>query len=291
MENRKRGLLPLFIAVSLSAELLFLSYNQTSYQTKLGTPATLDITSSYAVGVGVKPIYQGGVIGATLTYTVTVANVGTSNDSYDLGASDDAGWGPSLSENFLEVPAGENRIVILSVNIPSGAICTIDNITVTATSKSDNTVNDNEIFFAHRGKATFGLHWKYCTDLWGVTLDLDLYLRDDSTNLIVQFYRYWDDYEGENLLWSGATPVRLMLKENILHPLGKGHVPEKVRLILTDNEGNLLQTIVSYVVTKSALFTKYINNKIFYPIVPLEGKICIFRKLSKIKAQFPFAPS
>jgi fimbrial isopeptide formation D2 family protein len=107
-------------------------------------------TFAYGVSVSISPNYQSGSPGATLTYTVTVTNIGTENDNYDLVVSDDLGWGLTLSDNVLEVPAGGNRTTTLSVTIPENAEnCTEDNIIVVATSQSDNTISDDGICVAH----------------------------------------------------------------------------------------------------------------------------------------------
>jgi PGF-pre-PGF domain-containing protein len=102
------------------------------------------------VGVSISPSYQSSLPGATLNYTVAVVNTGGFTDNYALTVSDNSGWGPTLEDNLLEVPAGENRQTTLSVIIPAGAEnCTRDSITVTATSQTDNTVRDNASCIAH----------------------------------------------------------------------------------------------------------------------------------------------
>jgi len=104
----------------------------------------------YGVQVSISPSYQSGLSGTTLAYTITVSNTGNIIDNYDLAVSDDLGWGPSVYPLTLSVPAVDNRTATLSVAIPENAVgCTQDNITVTATSKSDNTVSDSDSCIAH----------------------------------------------------------------------------------------------------------------------------------------------
>jgi len=104
----------------------------------------------YAVSVSISPTYRSGAPGEELSYAVTVTNMGGLDDNYILTVSDDAGWGPTLWDNLLEVPAGESRQTTLSVTIPAGAEnCTRDNITVTVISQADNTVRDNASCIAH----------------------------------------------------------------------------------------------------------------------------------------------
>ncbi len=108
----------------------------------------------YKIGRGVEisisPSYQSGLPGATLTYLVTVNNTGSISETYNLTASDDAGWGPGVSPPTLAVPAGGNGAATLSVTIPSGtAECTRDNIRASVVSQSDPAVKDDDSCIAH----------------------------------------------------------------------------------------------------------------------------------------------
>ena len=98
-----------------------------------------------AVEVSISLVSQNGSPSATLTYTVTVTNTGSLADNYILAKSDNAGWRSTLSENFLaNVDNGASRTVTLTVTIPENAIWwTRDNITVVATSQTDNTVSNS----------------------------------------------------------------------------------------------------------------------------------------------------
>jgi len=103
-----------------------------------------NVLAVHDVEVSVSPSSQGGLNGATLNYTVTVVNTGNVSDTYDLSVGDSLGWGPSISPTSLTVPAGENRSATLSVTIPGNTTGgTQDTITVTATSRADNTVSDS----------------------------------------------------------------------------------------------------------------------------------------------------
>ena len=109
-----------------------------------------------AVGVSITPENQSGLPGATLTYTVTITNKGNVEDTYDLSVSDNAGWGPTLSENLLMVPIGENKQTKLNVMVPANApICTRDNIIITTTSRADSTVENSAKCVAHSGFLDF----------------------------------------------------------------------------------------------------------------------------------------
>jgi uncharacterized membrane protein len=98
------------------------------------------------VQVVITPPSQENENGRPLVYTVMVKNTGNvGQENFQLTKGDNAGWTPSLDNNFLLVPKGENKTTQLTVNIPSGAVPgTWDNIWVKATSQDDNAVFDNK---------------------------------------------------------------------------------------------------------------------------------------------------
>jgi hypothetical protein len=102
-------------------------------------------TGTMGVSVSISQTSQSGANGATLTYTVTVNNTGNASDNYSLTVTDDAGWSPSVSPtSLLNILSGSSGAATLSVTIPSGAVDgTIDSITVTATSQTNNTVENS----------------------------------------------------------------------------------------------------------------------------------------------------
>jgi uncharacterized repeat protein (TIGR01451 family) len=104
------------------------------------------------VDVSISPDYQSSLPGEILTYTVTATNHGCVEDTYDLIKGDDAGWGDNvtLDNDWLVVPAGENRTTTLHVHVPDDATpCTEDNITVTARSQENTEVENGASCVAH----------------------------------------------------------------------------------------------------------------------------------------------
>jgi len=98
------------------------------------------VTIGMGVEVTISPSEKTGLPGESLSFTVTIKNTGDADDSYDLTVNDDAGWGATLSENMLTIPAGGNITVVVSVTIPSDAIDGDSTaITVTAISRGDPT--------------------------------------------------------------------------------------------------------------------------------------------------------
>jgi uncharacterized membrane protein len=110
------------------------------------------VTTFRGVSVSISPGYKSGPNGATLTYTVTVKNTGNVSDNYSLTVADNAGWSPSVLPTTLNLSAGSSGNATLSVTVPDNeANLAQDNITVTATSKGNAAVFDNESCLAHVG--------------------------------------------------------------------------------------------------------------------------------------------
>jgi len=236
--------------------------------------------------VSISPSENDGLPGETLNYEVTVKNTKDVPDNYLLENADDSGWTLKLENAVLEVPAGENRTTTLTVTIPENAEPgTEDNITVTATSMADNTMSDNDSCIAHviSPKAEFSL-----VTLYKVRLDLDLYLENGS-KLVVKFYTYTGDNQGENVVWENVTPARVTMLENVPHPSGLVPV-EFVRLVLTtDNENEVISTIASFTATKSVLASRYLKIKSDY-VKPGADRPALAAEYLQIKTQYIKAP-
>ena len=212
------------------------------------------------VEVSISPSSQSGLAGENLTYTVTVRNEGNVEDTFDLSASDNEGWGPILDNGSLSIPAGEIRTTALTVPIPKNAVgCTDDNITVTATSQADPSVSNNASCIAHAvSKAEFSL-----ATLYKVNLDVDLWL-DNGSKLVVKFYDYGDAFENENVIKTFVTPPPQHVEENehARHPGidGKKKGVRKARLVLTtDDTEKVIATIENFTVCKADLEKRFME--------------------------------
>jgi len=245
---------------------------------------TLQVLSP-GVSVSISPHEKTGPPKAALTYIVTVTNLGTENENYDLTVSDNAGWDPALSDNLLEVSVGENGQSILTVTISENAIpCTEDIIMVAATSTVDNTVSDNDNCIAHviPPKAELSL-----VTLYKAGLDLNLYLENGS-KLVVKFYTYKSDNQGEDVVWENVTPAHVVLFENVPHPLGEP--VEEVILVLTgDNTENVISTIASFTAANDVLASRYLDIKLEYVQLGAD-RPALAAEYLKIKSQYVKAP-
>jgi len=97
----------------------------------------LVITGVGDVVLSVSPVSQGGAVGTTLSYTVSVQNLSSESVTYDLTTSDLDSWTISL-QGSLNVPAYSTRTATMSAVISSGASVGYSNtITVTVTSQLD----------------------------------------------------------------------------------------------------------------------------------------------------------
>ena len=96
------------------------------------------------VEISISPSKNSGSLGGILTYEVTVKNTSGGLDDYTLESSDNSGWALSLDNTLLTVPPGENGATTLRVTIPENVPLNVwDNITITAASQADNTVENS----------------------------------------------------------------------------------------------------------------------------------------------------
>jgi len=124
--------------------------------------------------------------------------------------------------------------------------------------------------------------------LYKVHLDLD-YWFGTGANLTVAFYTYDGEYQGNTTVWTGITPKRVVFSTNITHSQGKPI--EIVNLVLTDNFGNILQTIITFVVHRSDLFGRTAQIAMRWPFALLAERITLFKELTAICRQWPYAPT
>ena len=107
-----------------------------------------------SVSVSISPSTGTGEQGDDVTFTATVTNTGTLDDSYTLTVTDTAGWSPSISPSTLTLDAGDPGTATVTVTIPSGAADgATDTITVTATSQAVSTVSTSKTCTAIAGVA------------------------------------------------------------------------------------------------------------------------------------------
>jgi hypothetical protein len=98
-------------------------------------------------------------------------------------------------------------------------------------------------FHVNAGKVQFSP-----ASLYKVNLNIDVYLEQGS-RLVVKFYTYDDIFQAESMVWSGTTPTRVTLLEDVTHP-ENGPV-EKAALVLTDDENNALWIMTSFIMRRS----------------------------------------
>ena len=97
------------------------------------------------VEVLISPGFKHDLPEENVTFTVTVKNEGNVSDNYGLSVEDTKGWAPTLDNDSLVISENENETTTLRVHIPENAeLGMSDTIIVTATSRTDNTVTDND---------------------------------------------------------------------------------------------------------------------------------------------------
>jgi len=109
------------------------------------------------VSVSILPSENSALPGENVSFIVSVWNNGENDDNYNLTADDNAGWSLYIENEVLEVPSGGKRTTTLTVTIFENALAySEDNILVTATSQTDDTVNNNASCIA-RAKVVRGV--------------------------------------------------------------------------------------------------------------------------------------
>ena len=122
--------------------------------------------------------------------------------------------------------------------------------------------------------------------LFQVCVDLDVFI-EKSSKLVLKFYTYGGTYQGENVLWSGETTIRLALRENMPHPENKP-VEQIVLELVTDNSS---QTISRFVVTRGNLMGRITEIKSRWPYAAPEERSALVSEIIAIKSRWPYAPS
>jgi hypothetical protein len=247
---------------------------------------TLQIIPTRGVEVTIWPSENTGVPGGTLIYRITVKNTGNVEDNYVLTVSDNLGWEPTLSDNYLTIPAGENGTAALAVAVPENTTSGMeDNITVIAASLSDNEVSAAASCIARAESAS--VEFDLAT-LYEVGLSVSARLTEGS-KLVVKFYTYAGSYQGENVVWSGPTPDNVNFSITVPHPENKP--VENVRLDLTyDNTENVISTIASFIVTRGVLWGRILEIMNRWPFAPAAEKEALWGEIVAIMGRWPFAP-
>lgn len=233
----------------------------------------------------ISPGHGEGLPGATISYHVTILNIGNVEDTYDLTVSDTDGWDLSISPASLALAPSQSGFATLSVTVPENAtVGAKDNITVDATSQADPTVSASSSCTARRSEAAFWLE-----NLYKVGLGVDFYPNEGS-RLVVEFYTYEGDYQAESVVWTGSTPTHVAFLENVPHP--QGLPVEKVRLLLVDEAGAEIATVDIYTVIKTYLIIRMSQIKGMWPYAsPGPERTALIQEISGIKGQWPLAPS
>ena len=105
------------------------------------------------VSVSISPKSRTGQPETTLAYSVTVTNKGDLTDTYDLVATDTAGWTLDIENTVGPLSTGASDTVTLGVTVPDNAENGQDDmITVKATSQADNDVWGSDNCVAHVGE-------------------------------------------------------------------------------------------------------------------------------------------
>lgn len=118
-------------------------------------------------------------------------------------------------------------------------------------------------------------------------LKADLHLLN-GTSLKVFFYNYTGAYAANVTVWNGSTPMQVVISANVTHPLGEG--VKNATLVLTDNGGNVISSIASFVMYRSNLMQRLVTMDLDWPYASPEQQGAMAVEYSDIDKQWAHAP-
>ena len=108
----------------------------------------------------------------------------------------------------------------------------------------------------------------------------------EGSKLLIMFYDYSGSYDANLTVWTGATPANVTVCENYTRPFG---LPvENATLVVTDDLGNVLKTVKSFVVRRFHLMNRLGVLGVDWT-VPGADRTTIFREMVAIDLQWAYA--
>lgn len=95
---------------------------------------------AYGVVVSISPAVQSGVVGDTVSFTVSVQNLSTETTIYDLAVTDVEGWTTSLQSTITVWPYSTESAAMNVVISSATAVGASNTVTVTVTDQSDSAI-------------------------------------------------------------------------------------------------------------------------------------------------------
>jgi len=123
-------------------------------------------------------------------------------------------------------------------------------------------------------------------NLYAVTLDFDNYLLEGE-NLVAKFYDYSWNYQDETVVCSENIPGHVTLLENISCS-GRDAI-KRLRLVVVDNENNVISTIASFTVRRVDLEIRFTEIPLWWALA--ENKISHEMEFMEVPLYWALAPS
>lgn len=102
------------------------------------------------------------------------------------------------------------------------------------------------------------------------------------------FYSYFGVYQANITVWNGTIPSNVVLSKDVTHPLG---LPVEIAtLVLTNEAGDGISTLTTFIVYKSDLMERLVKLDEDWTYVSLEQRSNIFIEIVDIDSQWPYAP-
>jgi len=295
-----------FIDVGENMDPLHIAYFESSNWSAENERLYLEILSAAPeneVRVYVNPTFQGDRAGRVDNYVITVKNNGTSGKTYNLTIENTENWTRTLDSSSLWVSSGSENSTTLRVTIPSVAVCTLNKITITATSALNPSENDVTRCYAHRGEVDFKLDNKEARPnvrlggLYTLKTDFKLFVTDNSSGLVMYFYNYENEQENDTLppatVWS-VTPYNL--DNEVIGPIYVQHVGglygvKKAKLFLVDNAGNVISKVKGWVTIRDDLWTRLGTISTSWTYANPGERNALWKEIGDLSFQWVFAPT
>ncbi|MEM2703153.1 MAG: hypothetical protein QXR45_08335 [Candidatus Bathyarchaeia archaeon] len=109
-----------------------------------------------------------------------------------------------------------------------------------------------------------------------------------GSKLVAVFYDYHGNQRGNITVWKGVTPNWIVVCQDLWHP--NGEPLEKLSLLLTDENGLLIQNVTAITVLKSHLRDRLDKLKEMWGQASLLDRQAIMKEIAVIDLQMPYAP-
>ncbi|MFQ5999165.1 MAG: hypothetical protein ACE5J6_00170 [Candidatus Bathyarchaeia archaeon] len=124
-------------------------------------------------------------------------------------------------------------------------------------------------------------------NVYKVHLDLNSSFSQGS-QLVAVFYSYGGIQQSNTTVWTGVTPNWIIISLDIPHPLG--WPVENVTIVLTDDSGEAISTVISLLIHQSHLTSRLNELNENWPYASTSERSSMMKEIAAIDTQLVYAP-